>query len=244
MKTHEHTDAALAAVQALHRLAKLEGNPEAIEGLRDIALRAIDILDLLTDAPADHPGIPERIRPGVAAAHEIAKQSRRWPVALDAVKEIREASLARLEKIEVGSAIGIQLVRKNRGVSYNQQAGFALDVILQLEAIRKNPAEHIHIADLNTDFNAPGILTEEQSKRTWRNLAALLLPFTEDTAEQWLAAGVELCLDDCQDDWEAFPWPACVMDKVGKDTDGNGTIRTAKSAVLEKLKAGFKKWLK
>jgi hypothetical protein len=241
MKTHEHTAAALAAVQSLHRLAKLEADPEAIEALREIALRAIGILDLLTSTPAEHPDTPERIRPGVAAAHEIAKQSARWPVAYDAILEIRKSDLARVEKLKVGSAIGIQLVGKNRGFSYDEQTGFARDVFRDLEAIRKNPERHIHPADIHPELAAPGVLTDEQSKRTWRNLAALLPPLSRDTLEEWTTAGMEFCRDECQGDFEGFTWPACAQVKIGKDTDGNGTARTAESAISGKLKAGLAK---
>jgi hypothetical protein len=240
MNTHEHSTAALAAVQALHRLAKLEADPEAIEALRDIALRAIGVLDLLTTAPADHPDTPERIRPGITAAREIAKQSARWPVALDAVKEIREDSLARWQKLEVGSAIGIRLAGKNRGFSYDEQTGFALDVFRELEAIRKNPARHLHPADAHPELAAPGRLSDEQLKRDWRNLAALLEPLTKETLPDWTTAGIERCREDCHGDWQNFPWPDCVMGKTGKDTDGNGSLRSAESAIRGKILDGLK----
>ena len=247
MSTAEHTAAAVAAVQALHRLAKLEGDPEAIEALRDIALRAIGILDLLTTANAEHPDTPERIRPSVAAAHEIAKHSSRWPVAWDAIQEIRESTLGKIAKdgegqvsrLGIGSAIGIRLEGK-RGFSPHEQTGFALDVFNELEAIRKAPARHLHAADEHPELAAPGILNAEQSKRTWRNLAAVLPPLSKESVSVWADAGRELSREWCEGDWSRFPWPDCVKGKIGTVTDENGNECGGAKAVRDKIAEGLK----
>jgi hypothetical protein len=212
---------AAIASQAVHELRKLahEGHREAVVALRDIALYAIALLDDLELGDA-------------------AKQSTRWPVVWDAILEKRKADIERVEALEIGSGLGIRLEGK-RVFSYNAQTGFALDVFRELEAIRKNPTRHFHPADEHPELAAPGVLTAEQSKRTWRNLAAVLPPLTKDSLDVWLAAGVELCRDDCGGDFDAFSWPSCILAKIGADSDGNGTFRTAESAVIEKLRRGL-----
>lgn len=217
------TQQAAIASQALHELRKLarEGHTEAVEALRDVALHAIALLDDL--------------ELGVAA-----KQSTRWPVVWDAILEKRNADLDRAERLEIGSGLGIRLKGRGRGFSFNEQTGFALDVFQKLEAIRTKTTKHFHPADEHPELAAPGVLTAEQAKRTWRNLAAVLPPLTKDSLEDWVTAGVELCRDDCEGDFDAFSWPSCIMAKVGEDTDGNGTYRTAESAVIGRLKLGLR----
>ena len=217
------TQQAAIASQALHELCKLarEGHREAVEGLRDVALHAIALLDALE-------------------LGDVPKQSTRWPLAWDAILEKRKADIDRAEALEIGSALGIRLKGKARGFSYNEQTGFALDVFREVEAIRKNPTRHFHPADEHPELAAPGVLTAQQAKRTWRNLAAVLPPLTKDSLEDWVTAGVELCRDDCEGDFDAFSWPSCIMAKVGEDTDGNGTYRTAESAVIGRLKLGLR----
>ena len=218
----------------------LRGEVQAVEELRDLANQAAAMLAHLTDVPEGHPDIPEPIRAGVAAAHNVAKQSRRWPVALNAGKEMREEDLRRVRKVEVGRLLGIRISGKGRGFDYNQQTGFADDIFQELEAIRLNPTLHLHPADAHPELDAEGVLTPEQSKRDWRNLAALLPPLSKQSIDEWVAAGVELCRGWCRDDWHRFPWPECVKGKVSKDTDGNGSLRKAESAVRGKIRDGLK----
>ena len=218
----------------------LMGDHEAIAEIRDLALRAICVLDSLTGTPAGHPEIPEELRAGVAAAHDVAKHSPRWPVALNSVKEIREADLAQWHRLEAGSKLGIRLTGKNRKFSYGEQTGFALNVFNELEAIRKTPERHRHLVDIDPVFATPGFLTDEQLNRSWQNLAAVLAPLAKDSLSAWVAAGTQYCREQCDGDWSRFPWPDCVQSKVGKDSDGNGSLRTTESAIAEKLTAGLK----
>ncbi len=242
MKTPaENLSSALDAIQGLHRRAKLEGDPEAVAALRDIALQSIAILDGLTTFAPGHPGTPAAIRAGVDAAHEVAKQSERWPAALDAIQEIRKAALIRWERLEVGTATGINLKGKARGFSYDEQTGFAHDVFQELDGIRRNPANHFHPADAHPELAATGVLTAEQSKRSWRNLAAMLGPLSKDTRPAWSDAGRELCRDWCMGEWNRFPWPGCVVGKAGTVTDENGHERSVESAVRDKIFEGLGK---
>ena len=213
-----------SALQSIHELRQLAraGNAEAVAAIRDIALHAIAVLEVID-------------------LGDVPKQSARWPAAYDAILEIRKSNLARVDKLEVGSAIGIRLAGKKRGFTYDEQTGFVLGVFRELEAIRLNSSRHVHPADLHPELSTPGVLTEEQLKRDWRNLAALLPPLSIGNVEEWTAAGMELCRDDCQGNWQSFTWPACVMGKAGKDTDGNGSPRATESAILGKLKDGLKK---
>ena len=226
----------------LYQLGTLadKGDIQAIKDLRDLANDAAYLLTLLTDFPVGHPGIPESQREGVAAAHEVAKHSRRWPVALNAVKEMREEDLRRFQKLEVGSLLGIRLNGKGRGFDYNQQTGFADDIFQDLEAIRLNPTLHLHPADVHPELDAEGVLTPEQSKRDWKNLAALLPPISNRSLDEWVEAGLQMCRENCNGDWHNFPWPECVKGKAGKDTDGNGSLRNAESAVRGKIRDGLK----
>jgi hypothetical protein len=214
---------AAIASQAVHELRKLahEGHREAVVALRDVALHAIALLDDLELGDA-------------------AKQSTSWPVVWAAIFEKRKVDFDRAESLEIGSGLGIRLKGKGRGFYYNEQTGFALDVFREMESIRTNPRRHFHPADEHPELAAPGVLTVEQSKRTWRNLSAVLPPLTTDSLEDWVTAGMELCRDDCEGDFDAFPWPSCIMAKVGEDTDGNGTYRTAESAVIGRLKLGLR----
>jgi hypothetical protein len=241
MKTNaENLAAALAAIHGLRRPAMFDGNLEAIAAIRDIAIHATCILDDLTAAPVGHPDIPEAIRAGVDAAHEVARESPSWPVRLDTVQEIRAGQLRRFDKLEVGGGLGIRLEGKRRGFSYDEQTGFAHNLFQELEAIRRDPGKHLHAADIHPELAVPGVLTDEQSKRDWRNLAALLLPLSQGSLKDWEKAGLELCRDDCMGDWSRFPWPDCIEGKAAKDTDGNGTLRTTESAVKGKISDGLK----
>lgn len=216
---HAQQTAAAQAVYELRQLAR-NGDAQAVAAIRDIALHALAVLDAIDtlDAP---------------------KHSRRWPVALDAVKEIRDSDLARFDKLEVGSLIGLRLEGKRRGFSYDEHTGFADDLFQQLDTIRRNPARHVHPADAHPELAAPGVLTDGQLKRDWRNLAALLEPLTKDTLPAWTSAALELCREYAMGDWNRFPWPDCVMGKAGKDTDGNGSERSVESAVRGKISQGL-----
>lgn len=217
---HQQQTAAANAVHELRCLAR-DGNAEAVAAIRDIALHAIAVLEVID-------------------LGDVPKQSARWPAAYDAILEIRKSNLARVEKLEVGSAIGIRLAGKKRGFTYDEQTGFALDVFRELEAIRLNSSRHIHPADLHPELSTPGVLTEEQLKRDWRNLAAILPELSKASLPLWTAAAVELCREYCMNDWRSFPWPDCVMGKAGKDPSGDGTLRTEESAILGKVSDGLK----
>ena len=211
-----------AAAQAVHELRILarNGDAQAVAAIRNIALHTLAVLQAIDTL-------------------DVPKHSRRWPVALDAVKEIRDSDLARFDSLEVGSLLGIRLEGKKRGFDYDEHTGFADDLFQQLDTIRRNPARHLHPADEHPELAAPGVLTESQLKRDWRNLAALLEPLTKETLPAWTSAALELCREDCMGDWSRFPWPDCVMGKAGKDTDGNGSFRSTESAVRGKISEGL-----
>jgi hypothetical protein len=226
------------------RRQALTGDTQAIEAIRDHALQAIGILNTLTYPPAGHPDIPDAHRAGVAAAHQVARQSLRWPVSLAAIDLERKQDLARFAALEVGTTAGIRLKENPKGgaprkFNYNTPTGFALDIFGELDAIRQNPLGHVHIADRHPDIAASGLLPKKLAKRSWRNLAALLEPLSRNSVKRWQAAGVELCREWCGGDWENFPWPACVWPRVGRMIDENGGISTAKSAVTEKILSGL-----
>lgn len=236
----EAASEAIAAIYQLRHRIK-QGDREAVAALRDVALFAIAQLDTFATVPADHPELPEALREGAAAVQDVAADSLRWPVQWDSIKEIREPHLARVARLGIGTAAGIRLTGKARGFTYNEHTGFALDVFLQLEAIRKDSVRHVHPADLHPELDAPGVLTDEQRKRDWRNLAALLQPLDGTTRPKWTEAGVELCRDWCQGDWNRFPWTGCVARKAGTVTDDNGHERTTESAVRQKISDGLAK---
>lgn len=217
--THDHQATATQAIHKLRCLAN-DGDAEAVAALRDIALHAIQILECVdvTDLP---------------------QNSQRWPVSYNAVKEIREADMSRAEKLGVGDSIGIRLAGK-RDFSHNTATGFSAFIYHELDAIRKQPDHHLHLADRFPDLNAPGLLTERQAKRTWANLAALLPPLTDDSLPVWVSAAMEFCLDECQGEWLRFPWPTCIVNKIGSVTDQNGTERKAESAIKGKISDGLK----
>jgi hypothetical protein len=215
-------------IQAAHR-----GDREAIAGLRDVALQAIAGLESLTSAPAGHPDIPEAIREAVAAAHELAQHSPRWPVRWDAMEEIRKADFTQAARLEIGRAAGIRLEGK-RGMNYTQQTGFALGVFHELEAVRRNPGPHLDLA---------GIYADLELKQDWRNIAAVLLPLSKTTLSAWADAGRELCREWCQGDWQSFPWPDFVDVKAQSVTDENGHECGIENAVREKIRQGLEKLL-
>jgi hypothetical protein len=235
MKAADHKRDAENAIHRLRCLANA-GDREAIAAIRDVALFAVCILDNLTDNHAGDPDIPEPMREAVAAAHALAKESPRWPVALDAVKEIREGTLARWHRLDVGSATGIRLSGK-RGFHPHEQTGFALDVFRHLDAIRRNPEGHRHIADIHPELaDVPGL-----PPQTWQNLAAMLPPLEKSSITAWADAGRELCREWCENDWSRFPWPDCAQVKAASLTDENGNETGFPSAVREKIRQGFEK---
>lgn len=212
-----------AAAQAIHELRILarDGDAEAVAAIRNIALHAITVLDCLE-------------------LGDVAKHSHRWPVAYNAIKEIRESDMKRAEMLEVGSAIGIKLAGKNRGFSHNQHTGFAHDLFASLDTIRRNPSCHLHPADLHPELAEPGVLTKEQLKRNWRNLAALLDQLSAENLDAWTEAAFELCQEYCMDDWNRFPWPECVNLKAAETQELTDNPRGFKSAVKTKIKNGLK----
>lgn len=238
------------------------GDTQAIEAIRDLALHAIGILKIFTDYIPGHPDIPEADRAGSAAAHEVARQSLRWPAALSAIDVERKRDLARFDALKVGSMAGIRLRENPKGghqreFRYTSPTGFALDIRDELEAIRRNPRGHFHIADISPESaaviaaTAAAVaaavaaaddliaLSRAQSKRTWQNLAALLEPLSRESVKSWQAAGMELCREWCEDNWESFPWPDCVLSKAGKVIDANGGTRSTESSVFGKILEGL-----
>lgn len=205
---HAQQTAAAQAVYELRILAR-NGDAQAVAAIRDIALHALAVLQVIDTL-------------------EVAKHSRRWPVALDAVKEIRDTDLARFDSLEAGSLLGIRLEGKKRGFDYDEHTGFAYDLLQQLEAARARKDEILRYMTKHPD-----------TKPNWRNLAALLEPLTKKTLPAWTSAALELCREYCMGDWNLFPWPDCVMGKAGKDTDGNGSYRGTESAVRGKISQGI-----
>jgi|GEM_PF-6189756 len=208
MKTSQDLKAeALNAILGLSTPAKLDGNPEAIAALRDIALRAIGILDNLTCHTPGHPDTPEAIRLAVDTAHEVAARSFNWPVSWNAIQEIREPHLGKIHKdkktdgtgrvgkLRIGRKLGIRTDGNARGRprEFDGLSGFGLDVWQELEAERVNPRRQAHAADIHPELAAPGVLTDDYLRRDWKQLAALLEPLSSDSLETWVAAGAKLC---------------------------------------------------
>lgn len=204
-------------ISALRKKA-LAGDHEAIAALRDLALQVIATLDSLTSVPAGHPEIPEDIRAGVDAAHEVAKRSLRWPVAWDAIQEIREPHLGkvlkdkkqdgtgRIGKMGIGSKVGIRVDKRPgagrpRDFGPHGISGFGLNVWQELETERTSPNREPHIADKQPKPISPkgenwtwgDVLSESQLVRRWEQLAAILPPLAADTLESWVNAGTKLC---------------------------------------------------
>lgn len=224
------------------RQRALKGDAAAIGELRDLALQAIAVLESFTNHSPGHPDTPEPIRAGVNAAHELAKHSSRWPVAYDAISERRKTDMERAGRLEVGSKLGIRIKGKARGFSYDQQTGFALDVFNHLDPIRRNPANHIHPADLHPELAAPGMLTEERLKRDWRNLAAVLPELSKASLSLWADTGLELCREWCEGNWSRFPWSDCVKGKIGSITDAENANKCGpEKAVRDKILGGLAK---
>lgn len=229
MKTpaENHQSAAMQEIYGLRKLAE-SGDHASIIALRDLALYAIDRLDDLRWKPYELPP-------------EIPRNSTRWPIAYSAIQEERETTLASIEKLEIGADIGVRLEGKKRSIDYTGQTGFALDIFHRLDRIRRNPQPwHFHPADIHPELNAPGILLPEQARRTWENLAAQLPSLKKESLAKWHTAALELCRDDCQDNFDRFPWPSFIQSKIGSSTDGDGGQRKAESAVKGKILEGLK----
>jgi hypothetical protein len=245
MTAADYRKSVMQSLHCLRQLAARQGDPEAVKALRDIGLKAASILGNLTIFP-DTDETPEVFRDGAAVAKQVAKESSEWPVAYHAISEIRKDALAQTAGLNVGILLGVRLPGKAREFSYNSQTGFALDIFLRLEEVRLNPASHFHITKAFPDLLKDDALPEY----TWQNLAAELLPLSTDSLPLWIAAGVELCRDECQDDWDTFPWPEIVKNRLTtnrkkapekqKGADGQGNERSCKSAVRDKIQEGLK----
>lgn len=119
------------------------GDSEAIAALRDIALQAIAALNSLTFAPPNHPGIPESIRGGVAAAHDLAKQSHHWPVIIPALEDGRDKIVASRIPSTLGESLPypVKIVGKDkpRCSDNSSRLGFTFGVFLALEKAKQFP---------------------------------------------------------------------------------------------------------
>jgi hypothetical protein len=186
--------------------------------------------------------VPEALRPGVDGVHEILAESVSWPIDISPFHESPKNRERRINLLKIGRDSPIKKSDGRGGAKrhYGSQAGFALDIFGELESIRKNASRHLHPADVHQELNEPGVLLEEQKKRSWKNLAALLTPFEKDTLEEWAAVSLEYCRDICGGNWEAFPWPSFILEKAGKDPSGDGSLRTTESAIRGKIKDGLK----
>lgn len=246
--TQDHFESARNAVYQLRALAR-SGDTEAVIALRDLALKSADILSDLAGVPTGHPSIPESMRPGVSAAHHVVAGSQRWPAALSAVEEIRKGEVEAWNRLGVGSAIGIRLEGSRRRMEWQHATGFALDIFHELDAIRQAPGPHHHPADVFPELDGEEMMTKEQARRSWSNLAAKLPPLTKDSLTEWTTAGLALCREWCTDphgvvDWNSFPWPEFITEKAAstKDKD-NGHLCGIESAIREKIRQGFEKLL-
>jgi hypothetical protein len=202
-----------AAAQAVHELRELadQGDVLAVAAIRNIGLMVADTL-----ATIDALGVPQK--------------SIRWPVALDAVKEIRATQITSFEELEVGKKQGTKLEGKRRGFSHGSQTGFAYELKKEIDTARGRRAEILDYLTKHPD-----------TETSWREMAARLPDLTKESLADWTAAALELCREYCMGDWSLFPLPDCVDSKAGKDTDGNGSLRKIESAMYGKISEGLAK---
>lgn len=259
MKRADHQKTGIQAIHELRCLANT-GDIEAIAAIRDVALYAIRVLQNLT-LHASTPDLPDNYVEAGKNALQLAKESRFWPMAWDAIQEPREADLVRIKTLEIGRDLGIRLDRKPgpgrpRDFSSHGQTGVALDVWQSLEAIRKNPSGHLHHADIHPEL-VPFLL-EKQLRRNGKNLAALLEPLSESSLPAWVAAGVEHCRDECSnsvftpdlhdpavmrmdmlENWENFPFGDCVKTRARSQYGESKKPLGTEKSVENKLRAGL-----
>lgn len=208
---HHHAQQ-LAAAQAVTALRKLAeaGNHEAVAAIRDIALNAIHALESID-------------------LGDVPKQSRRWPVVWNAIEEIRRKDFARFEDLEIGNAIGIRTAGKNRGFKPEQPAGLAEELFRWIEPVRLRGAGIL-------DY----LKRHPEAVPNWRDRAALLQPLSCESLPAWADLALEVFIEWRMDDLTETPLPAGAQSKVGRDTDGNGSLRTPESAIRDKISEGLK----
>jgi hypothetical protein len=184
----------------------------------------------------------ERDGATAAAVRELAGYSLAWPVSLSSFDVERKRDMEKYNALAVGSKEDMRKSEKAgspRVFDYQSQTGFARDIKIRLEEARTDPRNDKHVADIFPELKG---LTEEQSKRSWKQLAAMLPAFSKESLPKWVEAGVELCRDDCMGDWSRFPWPDCVKGKVGKSKSKyDASVGQAEAIVREKLLEGLLK---
>ena len=214
-KYHHYQQAAAGnAISELRNLAEV-GNAEAVEALRNIALQAIAALEAVN-------------------LHNVQHHSRRWPVVLDAMKEIRDAELYRFSKLEVGSKLGVRLTGKGRGFSYDEQTGFVDDCITQILAVRENCDRHISYAERHPEMD-----------RDWRDKAVILPELTMESWKDWREVVFELLRHTFMNDLSMIT-SRCVINKIGSNKNGKNNIgkegpTSLESAILDRIELGLKK---
>ena len=236
----DHRKSAMQSLHFLRQLASRQGDPEAVKALRDIGLKAADILTSIT-THSDTDETPAVFRNGVTIAKQVANESLRWPIAYDAISEIRKKARSQTDNLGVGSSLSMRIVGTARGFNYNSQTGFAYDLFNRIEEVRLNPDDHFHITKNHPEWLEDGVLTESQMRSTWQKIAADLPPLSIESHERWFDACMMLCGEDCEGDWEDFPWPKCVTSKQdAKPKDGDGSRRWMHRLVIDEISKGLK----
>jgi len=209
---HRQQETAGKAIIELRDLAE-RGNAEAVEALRNIALHAISVLETIN-------------------LHNVQHHSHRWPVALDAMQEKREAELERFAKLEVGSKLGVRLTGKARGFSYDEQTGFVYDCVKQIQAVRANCDRYLSYAERHPEM-----------AKDWRDKASILPELTKENMPEWEAVVLEFLRYTFMDDLSLIG-SKCVLNKVGKKTGGIGekdSPRALESAIKGRISLGLEK---
>jgi hypothetical protein len=186
------------------------------------------------------------------------------------VKEIRDKSMEQWAGLEVGSGLGIRLHGKKRVFAYDSQAGFALDIFHELEAIRaeyagidpelliawaedyattccddgecdsKSPPELVGNCAATCSHDSEYKICNDRKLRAWRFRFATAPPLSKASLSTWASAGRELCREWCNGGWNDFHWPACVKAKIGTFTDENGHLCDPAKAVRDKIQEGLR----
>ena len=240
MNHEEQFHQAADAMYKLRRAAR-KGDQEATRRLAELARLSVRLLEGLQHTEAG----AETLRAEKATATE-------WPAMLSGFNQIRDKQLERFERDKLGNAVALRMKESTRprDLSMEAQTGLALDVFHELEAVRVGQARHDrHPIDDHPEL--ADILDDEQSRRTWRNLAVNLEPLSSESLRAWTEAAVEFYAHECDGDWERFPWPDFIiketrriadpeMREIFKNDPEGMKARNIESVLRNKIRAGFK----